>query len=545
MTFDPYTQQSFNPYNQYDEQYKTFDQKPTFPSAHTDIRVEKVIFVPTGTYNQQYRRPWVTEYNRDNANAVQEVVAAAYHQYQQAKSSGRVDAAAKYMVDPMDLAGVSSSFIKPSADFETMAQANHHGGWEMQTGRFMMVLNVQRHQAVTPTRYVVIGYTNYLGFTQQQHIDPTMELTVNTIFEIRETAVNRGYGLVTERQMVAVNQVLLDQHFSNPDEARMIRMRPSEVATALARMTDPQLQSPGLDVVDTRYIQNGTPQFSDQHHTNPNDYMAKVLTGLVNGRDQAIQTNRTGAIDPYHQALRQLRDVQAQTDPFIRAISNVGGGTTTATFKWRDLLRIDPNAERDEVCVIQWRDRTQFVGAVNENMHMTGNTSQWHGNDLSTQTATQITNLLPSLMSDLALRKVSIFASNLAAGQAICIATAPVGIIGGVDMTPQLQALQTMFYQQLVMPSTFNGGISYEMNIDADLFGEISVRLKLDRLGEEWFVQPAYCSSVMTPVITTKSDVLDNLATAFHNIQNDVLPANVQQPLMFDMVAGTPTGRRY
>lgn len=549
--YDPYNQQPQQPYNAYqayDEPYKNY-QEPKFPhGGATEIKVESVLFVPTGTYNQQYRRPWVTNYTVENATSVHDAVASAYRQHNIAKAEGRIHAEAKYAVNPLDLAGISSSFIQPSSVAETQAAANLAGGWMEQHGRFMMSLWVKRHQAVTPTRYVLIGYTNYLGFTQMQNVDPAMELNINTIFEVRDVQVDRGFGPRIEQQLIQVNQVLVDHHFTGPDQAQTIRLRPFEVATSLARLNDPMLAGSNVTTVDTRDIQSGTPTFSSQHHTNPNDYMAAVISGLVNGYDLSRQTNRNGAVEPYHAAARELRDPSAQKDPFIMAISRAANnGTISSTFRWRDLLRLDPNAEADGVCFIQWRDRMQFIGSIGENMHTAGETSDWSGQDYSTQIAVQIANMVPSLMVDLALRKVDLFASNLQ-GQPMCVATNGIGVTQNVDMSPQMQALGTLFFQQCVMPSTFNGNILYEISVQADLFGEIVIKLRLDANPAYTYVQPAYCSSAMTPVLTTRRDTLDNLSQAFHGLQQEALPAIPVRPLIHDLAYGTAntsTGKRY
>jgi hypothetical protein len=548
MTYDAYNQQpqQHNPYGAYDEQYKTYNE-PKFPhQGASKITVETIVFTPTGSYNQQWRRPWTTDYNVQNAAAIHDVVAQAYHQHQVAKEAGKIHNETQYMVNPADLAPVSASFIKPAASAEVQAYANMKMGWNEPTGRFMMVISVQRTQAVVPNRYVIIGYTDHAGFSQSGAIDPQMELNINTMYEIRDIEIDRGYGTMVEQQLVSVNQVLVDHGYQGPDEADTIRLRPYEVAVSLARLNDPELQGSTVHVVDTRSTQNSTPQFSNQHHTNPNDYMANVISGLVNGRDLSRQTNRNGVTEPYHAAARQLRDASFSTDPFIMAISRNGPGHFTASFKWRDMLNIDPNAERDQVCFVQWRDRLQFIGSVGENMHTAGTTSDWNGQDLATQVAVQISNMLPPLMTDLTVRKIDIFASNLK-GLPICVATGGVPVVAGINLAPQMQALGVQFEQQVVMPMTFNGGIAYEMDVRADLFGEISITLRLQGQPAYTYVQPAYCSSVMSPVLTSRRDTLDNLAVAFHNLQQEVLPATPVRPLIHDLQGyqAMPSGKRY
>jgi hypothetical protein len=121
-----------------------------------------------------------------------------------------------------------------------------------------------------------------------------------------------------------------------------------------------------------------------------------------------------------------------------------------------------------------------------------------------------------------------------------------VGIIGGVDFSPQMQALGRLFQQQVVAPWTFNGQIGYSIDVHADMFGEIVVRLKLDRDAEYIFVQPAFCSASMSPVLTSSPDTLDNIARAFQGLQQEALPSMPVQPLIHDLVQQhTPSGKLY
>lgn len=540
-------QQPRSSYDMYNEQSQPFTE-PRFPdNRSTTINVIEAYLVPTGTYNQQWRRPWTTEYNQSNATAVHDVVARAYNDHIAAKRANTIHAEDKYMVDPNMLASVSAGFIKPAAAAEAHAHAALTHGWGEQTGRFYIKLQVQRDQAVRPTVYVLIGYTNHLAFSQHtSNIDPLMDLTINTIFELREVDINTGYGWAKEQRMERVNQVLIDPNFRSPDDEHgVIRLRPYEVAMSLARKNDPKTNHGGVELIDTRDVQNGTPYLSNQHHTNPNNYMANVLSGLVNGRDHARQTNHVGKLEDYFAAARQMKDQTAARDPFIDAITRVGGSHITNTFKWRDLMRIDGNAENRTT--VQWRDMQAFANRPGENMHVRGATAEWHGQDLITQTAAQIANMVPSLMGDLALRKVYLFASNLS-GQPFYSATNGLGIIESANMAPQMQGLANQFEEQVVRPSTWDGGVPYEFTVNADLFGEIHITLRIDRMGPYTYVQPAYCSSCSSPILTSTRQTLDNLATSFYNLQESVLPSQVHRPLIHDLASTStarPSGARY
>lgn len=528
---DPYSQQPYNPYGAHDESYNSY-QPPTFGgSGAAQIRVKRLILTPTGEYNTQFRRPWVTSYNRDNAAMVQEAVASTLHQHQMMVANGSLPDNAQYEVTPEMLAGISGTFIKPSATTERPAFLNANGGWGVQTARFMMAIEIRRPDTHVVVEHILIGHTNYMGLTQSSAIAHDMEFNINTMFEVRTMQHRTDFGMQTVQRLVKTNQILVDDRFTGDiDSSESIRMRPFEIMSAIQASAIPQLHQSNVSFVDSRILNTSTPVYSNIQHTNPNNYMATVLGGLVSGKNAAHVQGRDGPAHPFHQAAQIVSDNSAMKDPFLTAIRNVNDGALSNKFTFRDLLRLDPNAERDDIATVQWRDRPSLVGArPGENMHVAGTTSAWHGNDRCTQIAAQIANVIPSLMSDLAIRSVSILAGNLQ-GPPVVFVTNPLSMLAGVDMTPQAYLLQQQVQQQLMDHISFNNQIRYEVNITADLAGEIWISMHLEGEVPYDYVMPAYASSQMSPVMTTKRDTLDNLSTSFHSLQNAALPV-MHQPL--------------
>jgi hypothetical protein len=553
---DPYNQQPYNPYDTVNEKYANYseDRRPTFPHHNAaKVTIEQLFFIPTGTYQEQWRRPWTAEVNQGNVNQVYEAVAHAYHDHKIKRDAGSISPDLAYAIDPMSLASVSASFIQPAAVGEAPARHRMKHSLAHQTARFIMTLAVHRHGAVEPNRYLINGYTDHLGLLKKgdragynqsdYEVDHSMEMTVNSIMEVRRMERHTGYGLEVTSEMVSVNQVLLDPNFTGVDQAQIIRLRPYEVATALTRMQDPQINRSGVSTTDTRYVQNGTPTFSDIHHTNPNDYMARTISGLTNGRDMAVHRNQSGLLDPLTNATRELRDQSAANDPFLKAISSFTDGIVSATFKFRDLLMVDPNADKDGICFIDMRDYSKLAGQRGHNMAAGGYTSEWQGRDAATQWAAQIANMLPPMMMDLGVRKIDIVASNIHR-EKICTAANALPFIRGVNIVPQQRALEGLFLQQFVQPMSFDGQIPYQIDVSVDLYGEIIMNLSVDGSPMYPYAFPAFMSAGMSPILTTQANTLDAIATAFRDLQSQVLPP--LRPLITEVARQPlPTGARY
>jgi hypothetical protein len=553
MSYDPYNQQPIDPYNLYNPAPQPMGERPTFPTRGASIQVEMLLVVPTGTYQQQWRRPFVTQLDNNNITQVYDVVSHAYHDFMLRKKNGSLPANAAYDIDPMQLSAISSSFIKPAMGAEAPARLNLKHSLEFQTARFVLRIAVQRHGAVEPQRFVMTGYTSHMGILQKAGraglnqsdytLDPLMELTINSVMEVRKVTRNYGYGDQIAWEMHAVHQVLVDTEFRSVDDPNVIRMRPYEVTSALSRMHDPRTAQRGIDVTDTRYMQTTAPEFSDVHNTNPNNYMAKILGGLAAGRDAAIETNMSSLVGQYTQAGRILRDPISREDPFLKALASFDDGIVSATFKFRDLLAIDPNADSDQVCKINMRDFNAYVNKRGENMAYGRDTQTWNGRDLATEWAVQVTNMLPPMMMDLAMRRVEVFASN--SFERMCKATNAWPFVEGVDLSPQMRTLDILFYEQFVRPMTGDGDwMRYDLDIVADLYGDIVIGLSLNGSPRETFVFPAFMGSAMAPVLTSQPDTLDHIASEFKNLQAAVLPPINQ--LVTDVAQGvTPSGTRY
>jgi hypothetical protein len=526
-------------YERYNQQNRAYDAYKTSPRDADDdfepasfnrperarIRVVETVFVSTGTYQQQYRRPWVTNNNLTNTEEMKSLLARSYYDHRQAKEDGRIAAARNYEFDGTTLNSISADFIRPSARTERKTFANTKGTWEDQTCRFFMTIECERNSG-GKTQYMLIGYTDEQGISKNGNIDPQMRLTLNSIFELApvEYGSRSGRGR-TRYELRSVQQVLVDYDYSGPESSETIRMRPQEVAASMSRRKDPELQGSSVLVHDTRSSQNGAPEFSDQHNTNPNDYMTRIISGLVNGRDIAKQTNRTGILAQYNEATNLMREASAKSNPFIKAVSS-HTGYNTADFKWRDLLQIDPDAGHDDVCTVQFREMRDIGRMTSDermmsSLHDSRDSMPLNSKEEQSQVAFQICNVVMSLMSNVAMRKLTFFASNLKR-ERVCYATNPEGIMKDAEMHDFCPTLARQFERQVILPMSENGSISYDILVNADLFGDIHITMTFDTNEEMIFVLPAYCSSVWTPVISSRLKTLDDLTDSFNTLRDEV-----------------------
>ncbi len=141
------------------------------------------------------------------------------------------------------------------------------------------------------------------------------------------------------------------------------------------------------------------------------------------------------------------------------------------------------------------------------------------------------------------MRKASIVASN-SHRELLCKVAWAEPFIAKVNLSPQMKALETIFYHQFLRPMSEDGQDRYDITATVDLYGEIVIQISLNGSPKYPYVLPAFASAAMTPVLTSQPDTLDNVATAFKRLQEAVIPAI--QPLATELNYGAaPSGARY
>lgn len=487
------------------------------------VEIVSLAMIPTGTYNQQFQRPWVANYNLDNANEMNQIVAQSYHQYQNDIRNGKVNADQHFNLTPELVASASSNFIQPTAQYESpVAIAN---GWNEQ--RVSWVMHLRAHTVgMGPQTYILTGYTDVMGVSAAGNIAPEMQMIVNAVYETRVVNDITPTGMQARTVLSNASQVLSNYQYRGDVDTRVqMRMRPQDVIGAINVLHVPDLANGAVEVVDLRAQQTTTPVKSNFQHTNHNNYLATIVAGLVSGDEMARAQNRHQ--NAYDLAAAAVADQTVNRDPFMRMIASVRGTAATNQFQFKDLIELDQNVLSDQITKVFWRGRPEVVGmgAPGEDFHQANATQGWHGADRLTMVANMIANSMPSMMASLLIGGISIHATNRGpGGMPFMMHSSLDSLIPGIDAMPQqAEILKEQFRIHLLNDITHNNGIGYDIAVTAHLMGEIWISLSLDGYPPVDFVMPSYANSMMAPVITRNRQNLNNLASQFSELKNNVL----------------------
>lgn len=497
------------------------------PRHMAKVSITQLAMIPSGTYNQQFQRPWVANHNPANAGEINDIIQRSYRQHQMEVQAGRVSSDSAFQITPELVASSSSNFIQPVARHE--GPVGLVGGWEEQRASFVMHINAEI-QGVGIQEYILTGFTDGNGLSATGNIAPEMTMFINAVYETRIIEEATPFGMQKRKILSNASQVLANYNYNgNVDNGVQLRMRPQDVIGQININHVPELASGAVEIIDLRSHQTSTPVKSNFQHANPNNYLATIIGGLVSGEVQARAQNRHQHM--YDLAAATVADQAVNRDPFMRMMSSIRGGAATNSFQFRDLIELDSNVVRPEITKVVWRGRPEAVGANNapgEDFHRAGQTQFWHAQDRPTVVATMIANTVPSMMANLMIGSISMHATNRGPGGIPFMMHSSVDSIVpmGIDMTAMAEAFKEQFRIHLLNDISHNNSITYEIAVTANLMGEIWISLNLEGFHPVDYVMPTYANSLLTPVITRNRQNVSNLATQFSELKSEALPSN-------------------
>jgi hypothetical protein len=451
--------------------------------GNTGLRITKLLLRETGTYNQQYRRPYNTVLTGETLGMFQE----------------RLVGAQKFT--PMLFSGLANQFITPTAGYEK--QIDIVNGWNEQRMRFIMEIVYDSY--VGGTRKVnVMGYTNYMGLSHSLYIDPKMEFFVNSIVQIRETVQNTPLGVQSFSNVFDNSHILVDNGWNGIYDSfrHDQRLRPEDVYTVMTRTHLPD----NGNLLDARNINNTVAVKSRRSNGLASEYMAKILDGYNQASVQAQYGQDNDTI--LSEARGIVGESPASRDPFLSAIAQVRHCPVGNIFTFSDLQRLDPNV--DNVTVVSLAAPTERAS-----LHITGQTADWGASDRSTHVATILSQSVTGLLLDYGLTRVVFMSTNRNFGGATTTTFIDVCGFSTGDLSPQLEAFKSKLENGILRDISMCNQTDFMVEMQADLLGETRMRISVDGGPVVDYVTPTFCDALMVPVLTSNNDLTTNLANDF------------------------------
>jgi hypothetical protein len=470
--------------------------------------VTRFVFFETGSYDDQYRRPYTTNFNEDDLDVFKEYLNGA----QNYRASA--------------FAGHAHAFVTPQMNPESNQAVYVPGGWRTRHGRFMIEFEYETHTGGLTMREILTGYTEPDGFEDrngQLLVSPRLVFFVNNTTTIRHRIETGVFGQQQFMAMADNSQVLVGQSaftgqdgYANNmyrDGIRQHYMRPTDVFGSLQVA---QVKGYG-EFYDSRSTASASVQKSRRSNAVAAEFMGKILNSMNQGM---VDEHHGGGKqpNPYQAARNHAKENAVANDTILKMFADRRGSAITNTFTWSELMELAPSAA--QACVHKVSTAITKIGGL----HNAGDTAPWNGVDYNTQQATILSQAIPAIMSDLLITRINFNLNNHSIGGMPVFTFSKCLTFTEVDPRPYLEIFERRLIDYVIMEMSQRNLLTYSIDASVDLFGETVLTLSIEGQPIEQFVAPTFADSLFSPVITGNQDHLDTLAGQFDNLMTAVLP---------------------
>lgn len=467
-----------------------------FPNMYgtKDMRITRFIVQETGTYNQMFRRPYETNLNPMAKNRIMEAV----------------DRANKIV--PTALIGVAQEFIQPSATPE--APILIPNGWNEPRFRFFMEVQTTDRTGHMVTKEYVMGYSDHLGVSYGNMLDPAMQFIVNGVNTMRETIQQTPLGTQSHHTLIDASHILVNNQYSGINsQNQMYGLRPEDVYDQIDHRQFKEAMNQESIMMDGRSKITGTATKSKRANSIAPVYMARML-------DSYLQTARNQGEDGINVLLETARQTVAtdtiSEDPFMSLIRSRSGMTGGNSFTLKDLVDIDANVMN----VLHFEPLSHTERAT---LHQAGQTNFWDGSNNYTSFVAALSQALPGYMLNFGVNKIHLTSTNDSYGS---IMETKIGDMKSMqvlrDMSREGAAFAFRLESEVLKALTYGSNVCYHLEVMADLFGDMRIWLSLNHAPAQEFVLPCYADALFAPVTTTDFQRLDNAAGDFEQVMTDI-----------------------
>ena len=473
------------------------------------MRIARLILQQTGTYNNQYLRPYDVTMDGQTinniCNRIQDVGAT--------KLSGNL------------IAGIAGASIAPTA--AAQAEIFIPNNFNEARVRFVLAVEVEYTGGPgmlgsgTKLMYYFQGYTDHPGITVNGAIDDRMMFYINSFIGVSRIQTMTAFGTQQRDMIVEQSQMLSDPnwaaHMSNGTP--YMSMRPYDVFGGIQREymnTGYEYGQPNAGLQDTRNQLAADSLVSGRANNLPATYMANVIDSYtMSCRSADFAMDDTTVLG---QARQRTLESAPGENPFIRAINSQSQMAAGNHFTLNTLRHIDPNV--DNVT-----DVNILTGAAVQQVHQTGQTAYWNASDRLTQAASMLAQAVPAIMIELMVSRISIFSHNHDVTGRMDTRVAGASSLTGADISMNLALFVRRLEEEVLFYMTYGNQDRYTLNMTADMFGETSIVISIGNEPETPYVVPSFCDNLFAPVVTASRENYNQVVAGFDSLVRNVSEA--------------------
>lgn len=476
-----------------------------------EIFIRRLIIRETGSYNNQFTRSYQAHLSPGSVDLITEKMA-------------QTNAA---QVRPSFLSGIAGGMISISAMPESRNPIDIANGWhERRLLFFMDVLTVDVFGS--QNIYYVQGYTDHMGLSlQSKAFDPDMIMFINNMMVSR---VMYSASPAAGSTLISADHVLFNSN-NTPFNGTGSKwtMRPEDVYKALSSAPNIHVSNEhdAPLVLDQRIKLSSAPKMSKRSNAIPTNYASNVLNGFLNSTMEGA--DGAPLSDAYEGAVNYTADTVSSTNPFLAALSRKSmTNVVSGMFRWRDLLKIDPNIHN--VTTVTASGVTQARSA-----HASGMTAEWSGATIETKYAASISQAVPALMMENMLYQVSFSANNtmgfqMGTNSGVLTVISNALNMNGEPAIREIENFKRRLEVEVLKDISFNNEQKFDIHVNASVFGDTWLSISVDGGPVYDFVTPTFCDGIISPVLTNDYSNVHNLAGSMEVLVTQVQDARMSYP---------------
>ena len=503
----------------------------------------KFILVVTGAYNEQVRRSFSTNVSGEDEDALTQLLD---------DSHGRADF--------VGMARLANDIIRPDTAIDKHLSIVN--GWDEPRIRFYLELCRDFGNGSKIT-YAYTGFTDYVGVTEQGHIDEQMKFHVTSC-----TIIQRNEGVssrIHSDKSYYVNEI----HYSGSYRPNSVYTNNYEYLMDPANaiyMYEARTNHMGEDLNGAPLIPGHSKiglsaKLIDRSYNIPSHYLSKLL----NTKRQVLEDDHLyssdDGMDSHASILQRHRTLlggsgrpDMMADP-LASIYREDGFSDTATVTYGSLVEYLPSIDSRRITSIVFPAGMRQSGArsfearVRDAGQYGLEADDWDGAGIETLVATSICQQLPNLMMSELIGSVRFTVTNEIVGSTILDGSRYEWIYGNdrrdvrdaiwfmLDLPWDIQHNKRQNFETkvegIILDSvTKNGLIDINLTVDCDVKAECIVCISIGGGQEYKFIMPCFADSMSSPLITTDvghytqvvNDVVGLVDNAFDNLRQSRHP---------------------
>lgn len=462
--------------------------------AFTQIFIERLVVVGTGTYAQQFSHPLTLSINHKNADRIVDTL-------------GR-----SRQVTASTVSDFASTVLKANPQAGRAVEIEN--GWNEQRLRFFMAL-VAVDANHDRTHCNISGYTNYVGLSRGKHFADDMVFHISSINTLRERQHITPTNQVTAMEHLDTSHVISNPNYqaSYRDSQGIWGNRVEDMYTAIDDIELSDGLSGEVFTQDTRGIVSRQPKLSRRNEAVASNYLANAFNGFV----KSLRGSEHGSMgEVFEDARNQAKNKSAIDDPFLGWLREVNGPNNSSFFTYGDLVKLDPNV--DNVKHISELGLTKRAGNVSAE-----DSAHWDSADLITEAAVTISQSLPGYMADAKLSMIEFTATNLTVDEQTIIHAANYNsFLNHLNLERDIDRLKLRLIEDFFFGLTLQNTIKFKLRMRCDLLGDTILDIQWGSPEERTYITPSFCDSLLTPLITTDKNVVYDNARDLRNIFHEI-----------------------